>query len=74
MIESDYDFYHYFDNIYDEKYTPLEKRKNRLTVYPDVRVDRWDVYAREIIWYGKRRSATLLTNPMEKKEFEYEGR
>ena len=32
-------------------------------------IDEWDVYAREIIWYGKRRSATLLTNPREHIEY-----
>lgn len=34
-------------------------------------IDRWDVYAKEIIWYGKRRSATLCTNAKEKITLEY---
>ena len=65
LIENDYDFYHYFDRIYDEAYAPLEKKRNRLTVTVEKQIDDWATYAREIIWYGKRRSATLLTNPRE---------
>lgn len=64
-IDCDYDFYHYFRRIYDDAYAPLEKKKNRLTITVEKEIDSWDVYAREIIWYGKRRSATLLTNPRE---------
>ena len=70
-IESDYDFYQYFNRIYDDAYAPLEKKKNRLTITVEKEIDTWDVYAREIIWYGKRRSATLLTNPREHIEFRY---
>ena len=69
IIDCDYDFYHYFNRIYDDAYAPLERKKNRLTVTVEKQIDAWDVYAREIIWYGKRRSATLLTNPREHIEY-----
>ena len=70
-IDSDYDFYHYYERIYDDAYAPLEKKRNRLTITVEKEIDTWDVYAREIIWYGKRRSATLLTNPREHIDFRY---
>ena len=70
-IRSAYDFYTYFENIYEDRYTPLEKKETVLTIVPEKKIDRWDVYAKEIIWYGKRRSATLLTNPREHKELQY---
>ena len=34
-------------------------------------VDNWADYAREIIWFGKRRSATLCTNSRENITVEY---
>ncbi len=70
-VESAFDFYTYFENIYEDKYSPLEKKHTVLTVVPEKDIDSWDVYAREIIWYGKRRSATLLTNPRDHKELKY---
>lgn len=70
-VESDYDFYNYFENIYENKRKPLEKKKNRMNIVLEKEIDRWDVYAKEIIWYGKRRSATLCTNAKEKITLEY---
>ncbi len=69
VVESDYDFYNYFENIYEDKYSSLKKQKNKLVIELEKKVDSWAVYAREIIWFGKRRSATLCTNPREKIEF-----
>lgn len=71
VLTSEYDFYTYIENIYENRYAPLEKKKTELTVYPAKEINSWDVYAREIIWYGKRRSATLLTNPFDRKEIKY---
>ncbi len=73
VVESDYDFYNYFENIYEDKYAPLQQIKNRLTITLEKDIDNWAVYAREIIWYGKRRSATLCTNAREKVIFEKTG-
>lgn len=68
-VESDYDFYNYFENIYEDNYKPLRKIKTRLTIELEKKIYDWAVYAREIIWFGKRRSATLCTNPREKIQF-----
>ncbi len=65
-ISTNYDFYTYFQNIYDDKYAPLEKINTELVIELEKKIDTWADYAREIIWFGKRRSATLCTNPREK--------
>ena len=70
-VESEYDFYTYFENIYDDRYAPLEKKKTKLTITLEKKIDSWSDYAREIIWFGKRRSATLCTNSREKIEINY---
>ncbi|MBQ9879244.1 MAG: cobalamin-dependent protein [Clostridia bacterium] len=70
-VDSAYDFYTYFENIYENRYAPLEKKRTVLKIETEKKIDRWDVYAREIIWFGKRRSATLLTNPREHRELTY---
>lgn len=70
-VENDYDFFTYFENIYDDNRQPLKKRRTRLTIELEKKIDEWDEYAREIIWFGKRRSATLCTNAREKVKLEY---
>ena len=66
QITTDYDFYTYFENIYDDCYKPLEKKATTLSIKLEKQIDNWSDYAREIIWFGKRRSATLCTNSREK--------
>ncbi len=70
-FESDFDFYNYFQRIYDDKYEPLEKKRNKISIILEKSVDNWADYAREIIWFGKRRSATLCTNSRENITVEY---
>ncbi len=70
-VKSEYDFYSYFENIYDDCYSPLERKKTKLTITLEKKIDNWSDYAREIIWFGKRRSATLCTNSREKVEINY---
>ena len=67
-IVSEYDFYNYFESIYDDTYKPLERKKTELRITLEKQIDTWADYAREIIWFGKRRSATLCTNSREKIE------
>ncbi len=70
-IETDYDFYNYFENIYDNRYAPLKKKNTTLTITLEKQIDTWADYAREIIWFGKRRSATLCTNSRESIKIDY---
>ena len=67
-VATEYDFYNYFRNIYDDRYSELEKKKTTLSITLEKKIDTWADYAREIIWFGKRRSATLCTNSREKIE------
>lgn len=59
-VESNWNFYPYF-----EKNEKLRQTKSVLHVKSDKVFDNWADYAREVIWFGKRYSATLLVNPRE---------
>lgn len=64
-VKSSYSFYKYFEAA-DENLKPvLEKKSCTLHVRSPKKITTWDEYAREIIWFGKRHSATLLVNPRE---------
>lgn len=65
-VTSDYDFYNYFESIYEDDYKPLQKKNIKLSIELEKKIYDWATYAREIIWFGKRRSATLCTNAREK--------
>lgn len=60
-IDLEYDFYHYFNQIYNGEYASLKKAKNSLTVRGDTAIATWEDYARDIVWYGRRDEATLYT-------------
>lgn len=64
-VETEYDFYTYFENIYEGTYSPLKKEHTVLKIELEKKIDTWDRYAWEIVWYGKRKSASLCTNPRE---------
>ena len=55
----------YFKAIAEGKYIPLRRVDNTLFIKTHQAIDSWEEYAREIIWFGKRYSATLLINPRE---------
>ncbi len=61
-IESDYDFFTYFNNIYSDKYSTLKKKHITLEVYDKLKVDNFTDYAREVVWYGRNRRATDYTS------------
>lgn len=67
---SSFDFYTYFNRIDERAYSPLEKKNIRITVIAE-NIGSWQDYAKKIIWFGKRRSATLCTNKTEKLTLEY---
>lgn len=64
-IASGFNFYKYFEAAAENKSIALEKKSCKLRIKLSKTVDSWDEYAREIIWFGKRYSATLLVNPRE---------
>ena len=60
-ISLGHDLCGYFHNIYTGSPRPLEKKRCVLVIneQPDMS---WKDYARETVWYGRRRGATLRTN------------
>lgn len=63
-VKTDWNFYEYF-----EKSCSLKKVKSVLFIKSDKIFDNWADYAREIIWFGKRYSATLFVNPRDHIEY-----
>ena len=57
VIRSEYNFYDYFENG-----AALKQQNSVLTIKTDKVVDNWADYAREIIWFGKRRRMSLMIN------------
>ncbi len=64
-INSEYNFYKYFEAVNENAEAKLLKKKCRLHIRAHKQISSWSEYAREIIWFGKRYSATLLVNPRE---------
>lgn len=64
-INSGYNFYKYFEAVNENAEAVLMKKKCRLSIRAHKEISSWSEYAREIIWFGKRYSATLLVNPRE---------
>ena len=64
-VTSHYNFYTYFNAVEEGRNALLERKNNTLAIKAHKNITRWDEYAREIIWFGKRYSATLLVNPRE---------
>lgn len=58
----DYDFYSYFNGVYVNEYAPLERVKNSLDFSFEDNSDNACDFAREVVWYGRRRGATLATS------------
>ena len=65
QINSKYNFYKYFEAANENADPVLLKKKCTLHIKAHKEISSWTEYAREIIWFGKRYSATLLVNPRE---------
>jgi putative methyltransferase len=70
-IEQAYDLNSYFSNIYSGSYHKLEARKNVLHISAEKEDLSWKEYAKETVWYGRRRGATLHTNNKGESYVEY---
>lgn len=57
-LHTEYDWKDYFDNLFDSGYECPEKKKTTLKTVP-IKIDDWETYAREIVWYGKRKERTI---------------
>ena len=65
QINSKYNFYKYFEAANENAGPVLLKKNCSLNIKAHKEISSWAEYAREIIWFGKRYSATLLVNPRE---------
>ncbi len=61
-FECDYDFVSYFRAAGSDEKTKLEKKKNKITFKAAKAYKDWPTFAKETVWYGRRKGATLYTN------------
>lgn len=59
VSEFEYDFYTYFENAIAGKPTPLRKQRIAVCFNQSVCYDSLPDFAREIVWFGRRRGATV---------------
>lgn len=57
-IESEYDFYGFFDRAFKNEPAPLEKKRMRLSIHDPTPVSSFLQLARETVWYGRNRRET----------------
>ena len=62
LINNDYDFYSYFNKVFSNNHSPLEKKKMSLLINDSAKVDNLIDYAREVVWYGRNKRATDYTS------------
>lgn len=71
-FECNYDFYSYFKNISANE-NELKKEKTVYSFNAVKKYEDWPTFAKETVWYGRRKGATLYTNNatmIETKKFE----
>ncbi len=66
-LQLHWNFYPYFED--QSASTPLRRVNAHLHAYSDLAVTGWPDYAKKVVWFGKRYSAMLLTNPRAKIEY-----
>ena len=57
-VASDYDFYRFFNNVFQNAPAPLEKTPIRLKIHDPTPVSSFLQFARETVWYGRNRRET----------------
>lgn len=60
-VQFNYNFADYFKNIYSGSQSPLEATHQELILDSSEDFETWQDYAREIVWYGRRRGATYYS-------------
>ena len=54
-FETDYDFISFFRNVG----SPLEEKPTHITFTAPKKYEDWPTFAKETVWYGRRKGATL---------------
>ena len=70
-LDMHWNFYPYFED--QSGNTPLERVKAHLVCASDLKINTWAEYAQKVVWFGKRYSAMLLTNPREQISYSQEA-
>lgn len=70
-VDLHYDFNGYFAGVYSGNRKIIQEKHNVLHISDEKEVSSWKEYARETVWYGRRRGATLRTNNKGETEVEY---
>lgn len=63
-FECDFDFLSYFKNINSSQKVALKEQKTSYIFKAKRKYDEWPAFAKEIVWYGRRKGATLYTNDL----------
>lgn len=62
QVEFKYNFYKYFNNVTVGNSATLEKVDSKITITPKTEYDNLSDYAKETVWFGRRRGATIFGN------------
>lgn len=57
-LHTEYDWKDYFDNVFDKSYECPKRKRTTLKTVP-LEIGDWKVFAREVVWYGKRKEKTI---------------
>lgn len=49
----------YFENVYEGKEAVLQKQRTRFRILPKKQYADWETYAREAVWYGRRKEENI---------------
>ena len=60
VVETDWDFYDFYESVIVGQPEPLRKEKTAVRIVPAKTYDSVEVFARETVWFGRRRGATML--------------
>lgn len=64
----EYNLPKYFESIFEKNEPILDNKKTELNIYPQKKYSDWNRYARECVWYGRRKEAALY----HKNEYSYD--
>ena len=70
-FECDYDFAEYFRNVSSKNDFVLHPKRTVYTFKAPKKYEDWPTFAKETVWYGRRKGATLYTNSLQNIETEY---
>lgn len=65
ILTADYNFIDYFDRIYAGAYQPLKEEKNTVEFKENNVFGDWYQFAKNVVWFGRRKGATLYTSDKE---------